>query len=81
MCQCQRRNIQFLPRHITDKMGHPPKNLPWTDKFCHFVMFEATMVPPKSERQRRCGTSLAPWEGRGLPHATTPFEAAVFLVK
>jgi hypothetical protein len=78
MCQFQNRNSQFLPTHPTDKIDHPPKNLPWTDKFCHFVRFE-TRTLPKSERQRGCvtrlcGTPLTPWEGRGLRNATTPFE-------
>ncbi|MDB5347764.1 MAG: hypothetical protein JWP89_6141 [Schlesneria sp.] len=44
MCQFQHRNTQNLPIHLTDKIGHPPKTLPWTDKFCHFVMFAAEVV-------------------------------------
>ncbi len=53
MCQSQHRHSQFLPRHPTDKIDHPPKNLPWTDKFCHFVMFEPNPLP-KSDGQGRC---------------------------
>ncbi|MDB5345768.1 MAG: hypothetical protein JWP89_4145 [Schlesneria sp.] len=53
MCQFQHRNSQFLPTHPTDKIGHPPKTLPWTDKFFHFVRFE-TKTPPQSERQGGC---------------------------
>ena len=32
-------NSQNLARHLADKIGTPPKTLPWTDKFCHFVRF------------------------------------------
>jgi hypothetical protein len=39
MCQSQHRQSQDSARHLADKMGTPPKNLPWTDKFCHFVRF------------------------------------------
>jgi hypothetical protein len=54
MCQALHPRSQNPPRHLADKMGYPPKNLPWTDKFCHFVMFETTKAPPQSERQRSC---------------------------
>ncbi len=40
MCQYHTVNSQNLARHLADKIGPPPKTLPWTDKFCHFVMFE-----------------------------------------
>jgi hypothetical protein len=39
MCQFQHRLFQNSPRHVADKIGYPPKTLPWTDKFCHFVRF------------------------------------------
>jgi hypothetical protein len=59
MCQFQHRNTQNLPRHPADKIDHPPKNLPWTDKFCHFVRFEM------AERQglRAKGRNGNFWQG------------------
>ncbi len=59
MCQFQNRNTQNLPRHPADKTGYPPKTLPWTDKFCHFVRFEM------AERQglRAKGRNGNFWQG------------------
>jgi hypothetical protein len=44
MCQSRHPRSQNPARHLADKIGYPPKNLPWTDKFCHFVMFAAEVV-------------------------------------
>ncbi|MDB5341687.1 MAG: hypothetical protein JWP89_64 [Schlesneria sp.] len=50
----QNRHSQILPERLTAKIGHPRKTLPWTDKLCHFVSFEAAVAPPQSGRQRSC---------------------------
>ena len=51
MCQCHTVNSQNLARHLVTKSG-PPKNLPWTDKFCHFVMFETLSALPQPNHLR-----------------------------
>jgi hypothetical protein len=54
MCQALHPQSQDPARHLADKMGYPPKNLPWTDKFCHFVMFDTPRTPPQPEPLRSC---------------------------
>ncbi len=54
MCQALHPQSQNPARHLADKMGYPPKNLPWTDKFCHFVMFEAPSALPQPKHLRSC---------------------------
>ncbi len=59
MCQALHPRSQNPARHLADKIGYPPKNLPWTDKFCHFVMFAAEVVSyrpiPRSQSRQEIG--------------------------
>jgi hypothetical protein len=59
MCQSQHRQSQYSARHLADKIGSPPKKLPWTDKFCHFVRFEPP-TDPKTEslRMNSCPSNI-----------------------
>jgi uncharacterized protein involved in copper resistance len=52
MCQARHPQSQNPARHLADKMGYPPQNLPWTDKFCHFVMFETPNALPQPKHLR-----------------------------
>ncbi len=51
MCQA----LWQRPQIPASNSAHPLKNLPWTDKFCHFVMFAAEVVSyrPIQRRQSR----------------------------
>ncbi|MDB5345182.1 MAG: hypothetical protein JWP89_3559 [Schlesneria sp.] len=42
MRQIQLRHSQCPARYLDAKIEDTPKNLPWTDKLCHFVRFETT---------------------------------------
>jgi hypothetical protein len=54
MCQSRHPQSQNSARHVADKMGYPPKTLPWTDKFCHFVRFETPSAQAQSKHLRGC---------------------------
>jgi hypothetical protein len=54
MCQALHPQSQNPARHLADKIGYPRKTLPWTDKFCHFVMFETPNALPQPQPLRSC---------------------------